>query len=412
MRKLLFGSLLLFSLSNAKAITLRQAVTIALENNPTLKALRLKVRAGKLKRRLNKSELFGKVFVTGGFTRFSNPRPLIPLVPPITGPVPSDRDIKNLNINYDVQIKAQNFVRLSVDAANERAISERLKAARSKLSYNVASLYLKALYAKEEAAVLKSHIKTLKTLKDIVKTAYKSGSKSQLDVMKVDSEITSLEAKLVQLKENYKNLLSNLSYLLGGVKVKELEGVGNDTCALPNFAYGPDVKAAGFEFERARRQVKKAESSYFPALEFKASLGRIFGGGESEKVWQIGAYANWVVFDFGLRSAAVELAKEEEASASLKVEDAKLSSRKDFENALSGVRKAKEALKSAKEQLKLAQKIRELELSAYKSGSASMYDLLKSEDAVLQAKSDVLKARFDLLDACYFAKSLVGEVVK
>ncbi|WP_297445177.1 TolC family protein [Desulfurobacterium sp.] len=398
----------------AYGLTMEEAVNTALKNNYDILITQRKVRSAQMNIKSKKRSNFGKVIFKGSYTRYNIPRTLTPIVPPIISPVPSDRDIGNLGIAYTVNIFSGFSKIEDVKIANlEKKLAEDyLQLSKSQIAYNVRSIYLKILSLKENRSALSSYINALNTLKKNIKLGIKTGKRPEIDLLKVEAEIERINTEIETINGNIKTLRSALAFLMGKKEIGTLEPVKKAPDVRPdtNISKNIRIKIAKLQLEKSKKYTKKLKASYFPSINLDAYYGKNYGAGESAKLWQIGISFNWLVFDFGSREAKLEMAKEVTLSSKLEVEREKLSLQKSLTEALAKIETAKERIKGIEKELEFARKVKEIEKVRYDTGAGTIYDLLNAEAKFESAKSRLITAKYDLLDAIYYLKFVKGEV--
>ncbi|WP_457567210.1 TolC family protein [Desulfurobacterium sp.] len=398
----------------ASALTMEEAVKTALKNNPDLLISKTKVLTAEMNAKSKKRGNYGKFILKGSYTRYNLPRTLTPIVPPIVGPVPSDRDIGSLGIAYTVNLFSGFSKIEDVKIANiEKKLAENyLELSKAQIAYNVRSIYLKILSLKDNRAALSSYLKALNTLKNNIQTGIKTGKRPEVDLLKVEAEIEKANAEIETINGNIKILRSALEFLMG----KKING----TIEPVKTTFNPDIetstknnvriKIARMKLEKSRKFAKKLKSSYYPSIDLNAYYGKNYGDDESATIWQIGVNFNWLLFDFGSREAKLEMAKEGIIASKFALEREKLSVNKEITEAATRIETAQEKIKGALKEVKLAEKVKDIEEVRYSTGAGTIYDLLTAEAKLESAKSRLINAKYELLDALYYLKFVKGEV--
>ena len=152
------------------------------------------------------------------------------------------------------------------------------------------------------------------------------------------------------------------------------------------------------------KRLKNAKSTYYPNLNLNGYLGNNYGESESDEIWQIGLGLNWVLFDFGSRSALVQKAKIEQMQSSHESKKIALSLTKDVRVAKAKVDIAVNKLQSTKTELALVKETSKIEKMRYKQGVGTIYDLLFSESRYQNTISKEINARYALQSAIFYYK--------
>ncbi len=398
----------------AYGLTMEEAVNTALKNNPDILITQTKIRSAEMNVKSKKRGNFGKFILKGSYTRYNIPRTLTPIVPPILSPVPSDRDIGSLGIAYTVNIFSgfSKIEDVKIASLEKKLAEDYLQLSKSQIAYNVRSIYLKILSLKENRSALSSYLNALNTLKKDIQVGIRTGKRPEIDLLKVEAEIEKINTEIETINGNIKTLRSALAFLMGKKDIGELEPVNDKPNETPetNLSENIRVKIARLQMEKSKKFTKKLKSSYFPSINLDAYYGRNYGAGESAELWQVGISFNWLLFDFGSREAKLEMAKEGVLSSKIGIEKEKLSLQKSLTEALARIETAKEKIRGTEKELELARKVKEIEKVRYDTGAGTIYDLLNAEARFESAKSRLISAKYDLLDAIYYLKFVKGEV--
>ncbi|HIP60151.1 MAG TPA: TolC family protein, partial [Campylobacterales bacterium] len=152
------------------------------------------------------------------------------------------------------------------------------------------------------------------------------------------------------------------------------------------------------------KKLKNAQSSYYPNLNLSGYYGSNYGESESDEIWQVGLGLNWVLFDFGSRSALIQKAKIEQLQSTLQAKKVELSLAKDLLEGKARVDIAVSKLQSAKKELALVEETTKIEKMRYKQGVGTIYDLLFSESRHQNTISKEINAKYALQSAIFYYK--------
>ena len=405
-------SILLFS-SISWAVTLEEALSIAMERSPLLEAKRLSVESAKERRSATKAELYGQLELVGSYTKYNLPRTLTPIVPPISPDVASSDAIGSAGVRYDLllfsgfaQLRSVEIAEIAANMANLQ-----MGLGRAELKYNVQSIFYKILSLKDGLRSAKLYRKALQRLYEDVKKGVEAGSKARVDLLKVQADLQNADYSVVQTANAIDTLKARLAAVIGVERIDRVEKGGQDEShnradIAGTFRY----KKAEAELRKSAKGVQKARSAYLPKLSLNAYYGDNYGGGEQEELWQIGVALSWPIFDFGLRESKLEEAKLEKEIARLKLENEKLMLASEVVDAKKRIESAEAKLVSVGKEVEFLRKIEAAERIKYEKGASDMYDLLYALAKVQKAESALAEAAYDLrLQRAYLDYVLAGE---
>jgi len=158
------------------------------------------------------------------------------------------------------------------------------------------------------------------------------------------------------------------------------------------------------EVQKSNKKLKNAKSSYYPNLSANGYYGNNYGEGENDDIWQVGISLNWVLYDFGSRSAGIQKVKIESLQTSLESKKVALILAKDLKESKQRVDIAIAKLQSAKTELDLVLESMKIEDMRYKQGVGTIYDLLFAKSRHQSTLSKEISAKYALQSAIYYYK--------
>ncbi len=403
-------SLLLFlSAITLQALTLDEAIELGLKNSPDFLMQQNKILLAQEAKNLKNASNYGKVALKGSYTRYNIPRTLSPIVPPLQPGIITSEDIGSLGVAYDVNLfSGFSGVRdVEIASLSEDASKIALKLSREQLIYNIRSLYLKILSLKSQKNGVLSYQKALQKLHKIVDVGVKVGKKPKVDLLKVKADLESANVGIKELEANVEILKATLASMIGVDKITNIEDITTDT----NAQIGThDIKSLSryqlslIEEKKGAKKLKNAKSTYYPNLSLNGYYGNNYGESESDEIWQVGLGLNWVLFDFGSRSALVQKAKIEQLQSTLEAKKVELTLAKDLYEAKARVDIAVSKLQSAKTELALVDETMSIEEMRYKQGVGTIYDLLFTRSRHQNTISKEINAKYALSGAIFYYK--------
>ena len=401
--------LLFLSAITLQALTLNEAIELGLKNSPDFLIQQNKILLTQEATKLKRSSNYGKVALKGSYTLYNIPRTLSPIVPPLQPGIITSDDIGSLGVAYDVNLFSgfSGLRDVEIVSLSEDASKIALKLSREQLIYNIRSLYLKILSLKSQKNGALAYQEALEKLHNIVDVGVKVGKKPKVDLLKVKADLESANVGIKELESNVEILKATLASMIGVDKVSNIEDITTDTNAqLDSY----DIKSLSryqltlIEEQKGAKKLKNAQSSYYPNLNLNGYYGSNYGESESDEIWQVGLGLNWLLFDFGSRSALIQKAKIEQLQSTLQAKKVELSLAKDLHEAKARVDIAVSKLQSAKTELALVEETTKIEKMRYKQGVGTIYDLLFSESRHQNTISKEINAKYALQSAIFYYK--------
>jgi len=401
---------------NLSALTLEETLQIVETQNLSLKSKKISTDIASENRDEKNAKRFGSLGIKGGYTKYDSPRALTPLAPPIAPNTPTSKDIYGATVFYSVAIFDGNGERSDVAVADIRKEMSELSFVNSTemLLYNTKALYLNGLSLEKKVGAKKEYLANLETLYKEYKERFKIGKNSELDLIKIKSDLVRERSELDAWIRNLEIVKYELAYLMGrndldfnledkGVLDMEKDGESYSLERLVSY------KLSLLEIEKKERELKKAKSSLFPKVTLEGGYTQNIGNGEMGESYQGGIYLYYPIFDFGASSSKVEGARLSLLQSKLEHQNRALELEKELKKAQIEIEKNESYLKSAEAELELATKIEEVEKVKLQEGRSTMQDYLLylAQKEATVAKN--LSAKYALMDSFYYFEYLRKE---
>lgn len=428
MRKTLIVCLSLFSFWGLNAQTkwsLRQCIDYAVEHNIEIKQQALQVqnsevelstaknsRLPDLNAGVNQSFNFGQSIAvssntsvkgTTSNTRFS----LSSATPLFTGfRIPNEIKVKELNLS---------------------AATENLNKAKDDIQLQVASIYLEVLFKKEILRVYEEQRELTKIQVSRTETLVEAGKNPMSQVYDIKAQLAKDELNATTAKNDLDLALLNLSQLLNlseytGFDVVEpdLEDAIGDNISsiLPvNEIYQraimikPHVKEAEYKLQSSEKNLKVAQSGYYPTLNLDLNAGTSFDHAFNNKVTNVGIGRQMddyksasIGFTLSIpifnrfqtrnqvRSARINIQNSE-----LVLDNVKLALYKEIQQAYQSATAAQAKYTSTEKAFLAAQESFKYARERYEVGKTSVFEYNEAQTKLLTSKSEQLQAKYDFV---------------
>ncbi len=386
---LLLTSSLLYSMS------LEEAISLALKNNPSLQSKRLDIEAQKLQKEAIKAQTLGKVNLNAAYNHYNIPRTLKPLTPPITPNITTSKDILSAGVEYKVALfnGFADKVRIDLAALGFKMKEIGYKLAKNETVYNIKALYFKALGLKSDLQALKARKKALSALKRKVEYGVKLGKKAPLDLLKIRSDLLGVESSIVKVKNGIESIKAALKALIG-IKIDKFEDAKEEAVQKNTTPYL--VKKMQLEVKKTQRELKKAKSLSYPKLFFQGMFNQNFAKGESEDIWQGGVIATYPIIDFGYKKKIYQKSKIATLQAKKNLLFQKEMLKSKIEGAKLEINSLYHTLKALQSNLELLKEIQHSEKIQYDTGYKDVSDYLQAIANTQKAKSAISKTKYTL----------------
>ena len=420
-----FILLVVFAL-NLYAISLDEAIDVALKNSTELKKSSLGVDLAKKSLDEKKLSNYGKVDLIASFTHYNLPRTLTPLTPSRMQSgdiIPSTEDMYSIGVSYSVNLFNGFADTSAIEVSSlQKEISKNMHLlSKEQIIYNVKSLYFNILSFEAQLKAQKLYIKTLEKLYEDVKLKVSLGTLAKIDKLKALADLKRAKSKLTDIKTNIKILKETLASVMMVESILNLEKIEieiDDSLVLhvenlkEEILKTSKLQVASLNVAKKEKEEEKAQSVYYPKISFSAFYGQNAGENdptnlnagefENEDVWQLGLNLQWNVFDFGRKNKFVQKSRILTMQSKLDEEKTKRDLQKVLVEALSKIDQSIQNYKSAKIELELMSETEKIESIRYENGASDINDLLYTKARFAMAKSSYIQAKYSYQNAIYY----------
>ncbi len=384
-------------------ISLPDAITEAVHENPQLAAGRAYVRSAEAGVWEARSSLLPDVVAVGDYTRYQEPTLVNPMhgTPTPKDPLVFDEEIFTTSIRLDVPVL--NLPALSgVNAAEHTVRAQQAQNAQSEQQIvgGILELFVQARQLEDNLTLMDGHIRALERRHTELKLLAGEGRVPPASVAEVEASLNSIRADRLELIRRRDELGYHLARLLGRtapVVPQPHHFVLPDlTGELP--ATGPAGRAAEARLEAARAGREGALYSFAPRISgFAAQTARSGADIDFTAEWSVGLNLTLPLATGGERNARVRSA-EENVEAALHTLNAAISSERT--EAGTAIRRW-ESAEARRELLSNAVARQEISVAAtekrYEEGRSSLSDLLAAEATLLEMNMHERSLRYEQL---------------
>ncbi len=404
-------------------LSLEQAVKIALERNPLLRAAVGEADAARARVDQARSAYLPRVDFSQGFTRGNNPVYVFGTLltqrqfaaanfalPGLNAPGP----LNNFQTRFDSQWMLYDFGRTRQRVRGVRQLSTaqdfNTEQERQDLILRVVRAYYGVIVARENLSAAREALRTAESNEQRVADLEKAG-------LVVTSDKLSAQVFVSQMKEREIRAANQLAVAhmalghelgLGPVALKEPQ----DTLQAPAvpgitameewekiaLAERPALRAAEMQQQVAASGTKVAKAEFAPKLGAFADFERdaeSLAGGASGTNWTAGARLEVNLFAGGADRARLDEARARERQAASQVEYFRSGVRLEVRQAFLEVSAAEQRATAARDAVEQAKESSRIIQNRYEAGLATMTDSLRAQTAQLEARTAYLSALHD-----------------
>jgi outer membrane protein TolC len=404
--------------AQVKSLTLKEAVTYALENKADAKKAKLQVENSEYQIQEVRSRALPQIVANGNLTY--NPIIQTTVIDGAGFGAPGT----TIQAAFGQKWTSTAGVSLS-QAIFDQAVFTGLKAARSTREFyqindqlteeqvieRVANNYYSVYVQKERLILLDSNYVNTTKVRDIVQGQFDNGLAKKIDLDRIIVKMSNIDTERQQIKNQITLQENALKFYMGmpietpiDLPKEEFEVVPAALTEQPNIENRTEYLLLKKQEELLVFNKKAVQAEYYPTLSLSASYNYIGQGPEfpwfakpsSGVYWSdfsgIGLNLRVPIFTgFGTR-ARVRQADVEIRSLQEDIKDTKLSLDLDYRNAMAQIENNLVTIQNQKENMRLATEILSNTKNNYLQGLASLTDLLDAENASLEAQNNYTRA--------------------
>ncbi len=400
----------------ARQVTLREAISLALEGNHAMRATRDSLLAQRADVGVARGFLLPQLSLRETATRTNNPPGVFMAklneerftqadfaIPSLNNPAPVT-DLQTLLAIDQAVFSGKALIGLAMARNEYSAKNQDFGRKKEETMLAVAQAYLHVYTAREYVAVAQAGLDDAREHLKIAESRDKNGVGLYSDVLRARTGLIQVQQRIVTAEKNLSVAKESLGMFLGidepvDIAPEKLEIVLKEREYYENWAASrKDVRALQMRHENAGNEIKLAESKYLPTIGVRAAYqlndrSRLLGT-EGESWWLMGTL-QWELFDGTIREYERSRARYKQAevdeqlkglrqAVAFKISEAYLSAQEAEKNA----ELSKAALSSAEEGQRLV-------LRRYENSLSPIVDLLDVQLEVNRARADVVAKEND-----------------
>ena len=402
--------------NTAMRLSLEDAVSMARDNNYTIKAARSKVDQAEARIVQSRQAYLPKVTLSETLTVTNDPGAALVLKLQQNIVKQSDfmpERLNNADVINDFTTSLQVMQPVyNADAAPGRQSAlaakkaQELMAARTgeSIGLQVTRVYYGLVLAQKNSDALEQSIRTMQAHSSEAARGYSAGLLPKSDKLSTDVRLSELLEQKMMLQDEIKNATDALKVMLhidsgmtivptGDLVIDNLLPADSNTVVSESRS---DIKAYEAWHQVARLQEDMIRASKLPRLnaflQTNLHSSNVFSGGSS---WAIGMNMQWNIYDGIAASGRLQEAKAQEREAMYNYEAAKSGSIAEVEKAMRSLKTSGARIAIARKSLEESKVSLDYISSQFKTGMAMTFELLMREQAHTYAKMRLNQAKYD-----------------
>ena len=403
---LIILSLFFFFPTFSRAITLEEAIDIALKNNSRVLLAREKVKEAEQKIKEVVAGYLPSLSLSGTYTHLGEvPSMSIPAL----GEVPmGEQDTTSFVFTLTQPLYTSGQLSL----ANKQArlsftiATQELNQTQREVVYQAKESFYSALLAMENLETAEKALNQAKAHLEVVESFYRSGRVSRFDLLRAKVEVANLRPEVIRARNNLNLAKERLASILSLPSLSlEIEGklefkpltITLDEAIKTAFVARNDLKSLEIQKDIAEVSLQIARVKNYPSLSFVGNYEFTYPGEEDEwdRSWNINLVLSFPFFDSGKNKALVEQAKSRLRQLELSISQLKDAIELEVKKAFWDMQTAKEVFFAQKKNVEQAEEALSIAEGRYKSGTITQIEVLDASLALTQARLACSRALYE-----------------
>ncbi|HVW22016.1 MAG TPA: TolC family protein [Opitutaceae bacterium] len=320
---------------------------------------------------------------------------------------------------------------------NREAALADLQATVNAALLEVRTRFYAVLLAREEVRVQEQNIALIRSQLTDTQNQFRAGAVSNFEVLRAQVALANAQPDLITARNNERIAVEQLRQSLGAPvsaggasPFPQLSGSLDvtrqdfqlDSAVAQAHLNRPELLSLSKRVEAGGKGVTTARSGYYPNLGVFAGYawnetdlagsttpGLVFPSTFTGHGWLAGGQANWSIFDGRATAGRVVQAKAQLRQAKLSESQEDLSVEIEVRQAFSAWQEASDLLTATQKTVEQATEALRLADNRFKAGTATQLDVLTSQVALTQARTNAIQADYNYLVAVATLRKAMGQ---
>ena len=405
------------SASAQKVMSLKECLTVGIENNLSLKSSRNQVTKGKHNISENRARLLPQINLVAGFN--DN------FTPPVSV-TDGTAYGKQYNVTKTLQYNSSASLQLQMPLYSQTALTAveiaktldninqlSYEKAREDIIMQIAKLYYLIQNTTEQITIISDNLKRFEELRNFAQAFYDNQMALAVDLKRINVRIESTDVSLANAKAMLREQYNMLKYALDypadediQVEVKRVDDIemASQTGLNTNLY---ELQLMRTQEKLSEQQVKLAKDAYLPTLAltgnftFTAYTDKFknwFHSGESNHWYDsngLGISLRVPVFDGFEKRSKIRKAKIDADNARIAYENTLKNLQTQYSNAINDQLNNERNYRKQRDNYRLAEDIYKVTMDRYREGVTSMVEVLQDEMSMSEAQNNYLTAHYN-----------------
>lgn len=394
---------------HAESLSLRDAITKAVDNNPLLTEGRLGVASSEQSVSSAVGKHYPRFSLEANLTARQDPMPFIPAQSAKVGPHFSDNfAFYSIQMTLPIYQGGQIANGVTLAEVRKQLQEQNLNLTRNEIIANTVNTYNKLLQFGRLKEASRSSVAALEEQVKNSRLALELGRIARVDLLKVEVQLANEQQRLLSLEESLKTLAATLQYLMGeppeNGMLPPLAGVLAQSPLEADFVNAleaaknrrPEYLSAVAGIRESELNKKIVQGKFLPTVNAVAGYLDQFSvtPWHKEANWFSGVSLSLPIFE---KSLFADLSREDIQKERTKARLSAMENliRLDISTALTSLRESKKRIETADAVLSQARESFRIEQEKYNSGAGAVVDLLLAQSAEMNAVANYTQSLYD-----------------
>lgn len=387
-------------------ISLDEAVTTALANNPAVSIARERVLRTQAEVREAGALALPQVSADAVYTRtdpvvvdFADQRVTI---------VPADSGSVTGRLTQAVDVFGR--IRTAINLAEEQMRIQRLDLSRTErgVIFDVKTAYFNVLRAMAQRDVAQAAVDVAEERARLARVGFEAGTLARFDVTSAEVQVAILRQRLIAATNAIQVAQAALANTMGMDVTREFAiepivptvlepEIAADQAIETAYLARPEVRIAQAVVDLQGLAVTLSEKERLPLIGLFGQLERNLNPGAfaTAQTWRLGANVTWSIWAGGATQARIRQAESDLRAAEDSLQQARLGVGLDVQSSLVALRDAYERMSAAEANVLLAEEALRLAVVRYQAGISTAVEVTAAEADLTQARTDQVNALYD-----------------
>lgn len=377
-------------------LTLQDSIRMALANNPAVKIAQADKDKAQWSLREAKAARWTTITFSHADARSKS-----------AGDNPADNFSNSVGLSWPLYTGGQREGLIGQAKANFVSADFGVEKSRQQLRLDATSGYYAVLQTRNLLQVARESVDNLNAHLRNVQLQFDAGTVAKSDVLRSEVEVANAVQNQIKAQNNYDLAVASLNNVIGAALETQWE-IREDlsyTKVEADLVQGirsalqqrPEIAQSKAGMDAAREGISVAKSGYRPSMTLSSSSGWSDSSfpGDENNTWRVTLTTSWTVFDTGVTRAKVQGAKASYEKTVQQDRQLADSVALEVQQAVLNVREAEKRITTSQKAVEKAEDDFKIARLRYDAGVGTNLDVLDSQVALTQAKTNYYQALYD-----------------